>query len=92
MEQRKPTARKVPGSAHWLPAFARSPGNLWALSSEKFDTPGKARAEARRIIAEMENEAAWERQQEALMESGGPDDSAYRRDMINAGRGHLLKD
>jgi hypothetical protein len=25
------------------------------------------------------------------MESGGPDDSAYRRDMINAGRGHLLR-
>jgi hypothetical protein len=38
------------------------------------------------------NEAAWERQQESLMESGGPDDSAYRRDMINAGRGHLLRD
>jgi hypothetical protein len=36
-------------------------------------------------------EAAWERQQQSLMESGGPDDSAYRRDMINAGRGHLLR-
>lgn len=37
-------------------------------------------------------EAAWERHQESLMESGGPDDSAYRRDMIAAGRGHLLGD
>lgn len=35
-------------------------------------------------------EAAWVERQERLMESGGPDDSAYRRDMINAGRGHLL--
>lgn len=36
-------------------------------------------------------EAAHERQQQSLMESGGPDDSSYRRDMINAGRGHLLR-
>lgn len=38
-----------------------------------------------------EAEAAWDSQQERLMESGGPDDSAYRRDMIAAGRGHLLR-
>jgi hypothetical protein len=36
-------------------------------------------------------EAAYERQQERLMESGGPDDSGYRRDMVLAGRGYLLK-
>ena len=36
-------------------------------------------------------EAAWGAHQESLMESGGPDDSAYRRDMINAGRGHLIR-
>lgn len=36
-------------------------------------------------------EAAWERQQKSLMESGGPDDTAYRRQMTEAGRGHLLK-
>jgi hypothetical protein len=41
--------------------------------------------------ADARNEAAYERQQQSLMESGGPDDSSYRRDMINAGRGHLLK-
>lgn len=35
-------------------------------------------------------EAAWCDQQERLMESGGSDNSAYRRDMISAGRGHLL--
>lgn len=36
-------------------------------------------------------EAAYQERQERLMESGGPDDSAYRRDMINAGRGHLIR-
>ncbi|RWO34772.1 MAG: hypothetical protein EOS10_00265 [Mesorhizobium sp.] len=36
-------------------------------------------------------EAAYERQQQSLMESGGTDDSSYRRDLTNAGRGHLLK-
>lgn len=35
-------------------------------------------------------EAAWMDQQQRLMESGGPDDSAYRRDMVAAGRGHLI--
>ena len=41
--------------------------------------------------ADNRAEDAWQEQQERLMESGGPDDSAYRRDMINAGRGHLLR-
>lgn len=40
---------------------------------------------------ERKNEAAYERQQQSLMESGGPDDSSYRRDIIAAGRGHLLR-
>ena len=39
----------------------------------------------------LEAERAWERQQDALMESGGPDDTQYRRDMKDAGRGHLVK-
>ena len=39
--------------------------------------------------AQMED--AYQRQQDSLTESGGPDDSSYRRDMVNAGRGHLLK-
>lgn len=38
-----------------------------------------------------ENERAYEEHQARLMESGGPDDSSYRADMIAAGRGHLLK-
>ena len=41
--------------------------------------------------AEQENEDAYDRAQERLMETGGPDDSSYRKQMIDAGRGHLLK-
>ena len=44
--------------------------------------------EAIRMIRE---EVAWERQQEALMETGGPDDSADRKALKEAGRGHLLR-
>jgi len=40
---------------------------------------------------EQENEDAYDRAQERLMETGGPDDSSYRKQMIDAGRGHLLK-
>lgn len=35
-------------------------------------------------------EAAYLDHQQSLMESGGPDNSSYRRDMISAGRCHLL--
>lgn len=36
-------------------------------------------------------EADYLARQQSLMESGGPDDRAYRRDMFNAGRGHLVR-
>ncbi len=36
------------------------------------------------------DELAYERHQERLMEDG-IDDSQYRRDMIDAGRGHLVR-
>lgn len=36
-------------------------------------------------------ERAYDRQQERLMEDGGVDDSAYRRDMRESGRGHLVR-
>jgi hypothetical protein len=39
--------------------------------------------------AQMED--AWQRQQDSLTESGGTDDSAYRANLIAAGRGHLVK-
>lgn len=47
------------------------------------DIPGECEA-----ISDNRNEAAWE----ALQERGAPDNSAYRRDMFAAGRGHLLGD
>jgi hypothetical protein len=43
-----------------------------------------------RDAADNAAEAAYLDRQQSLMESGGPDDSAYRRDMIQAGRGHLV--
>lgn len=38
-----------------------------------------------------ENERRYEAHQESLMETGGPDDSKYRQDLRDAGRGHLLR-
>lgn len=42
---------------------------------------------------ELDNaaEAAWCAHQERLMETGGPDDRAYRLTMVAAGRGHLVR-
>ena len=38
-----------------------------------------------------QNEAAYERQQEKLMEDGGPDTSREDQHLRDAGRGHLVK-
>lgn len=48
---------------------------------------------AAQIGNELQNEAEqrYDSNQEMLMESGGVEDSAYRRDMKDAGRGHLLR-
>lgn len=40
---------------------------------------------------QSDNERRSERQQEALMESGGVDDLKYRESLRDAGRGHLLR-
>ena len=42
-------------------------------------------------VAQNRAEEAYERHLEGLRDSGGPDDSAYRREMQEAGRGHLLR-
>jgi hypothetical protein len=63
----------------------------WDLTPEQLANLAKDIPREVGAIMEARNEAAWERQQEYLTESG-PDDSTYRRDMQNAGRGHLLKD
>jgi hypothetical protein len=53
--------------------------------------------EAKNLLADAytdydaQMEAAYQHQQDSLAESGGVDDSSYRRDMVNSGRGHLLK-
>lgn len=62
----------------------------WELTPEQIKfLAGDIAAECDGIL-QNRAEAAYERQQADLMESGGPDDAAYRRDMINAGRSHLL--
>lgn len=63
----------------------------YELTQEQIASLSKCIASECEGIRQNRAEAAYERQQEALMESGGPDDSAYRRDMQNAGRGHLLR-
>lgn len=64
----------------------------WEVTDPKWianlaaDLPGECEG-----ILQNRAEAAYERQQERLMENGGPDDSAYRRSMKEAGRGHFLR-
>ena len=72
----------------WIEHWQEDAKNNLAPTQESLRTVYALVSEA---IHNMD-EDAWVRDQERLMESGGPDDSAYRRDMINAGRGHLLKD
>lgn len=69
------------------------PAEWIELASEVGVNPPSAEtiAEALRMLGDMEDERAYDRAQEMAMESGGFDDSAYRRDMIDAGRGHLLR-
>ncbi|MFC6487320.1 hypothetical protein [Nitratireductor sp. GCM10026969] len=68
----------------------------WIARSEDFgDTvcSGKSLFECIDAVEDWHDnraEAAWVEHQERLMSSSGPDDSTYRRDMIAAGRGHLL--
>lgn len=53
----------------------------------------EAKTLLRAALGEYENrlEDAYQRQQDSLTESGGPDDSAHRKQLIDAGRGHLLR-
>lgn len=44
-----------------------------------------------RVCKEADNERGYQDYQDRLMESGGYDDSKYRQDMKDAGRGHLLR-
>ena len=66
-----------------LDQYALSPDEIECLAK---DIPGECKARL-----ENRAEAAWMDRQQSLMESGGIDDSQHRRDMINAGRGGLLR-
>jgi hypothetical protein len=44
-----------------------------------------------KTMAENRAEDAWQEQQERLMSDGGPHDGTHRDNIIQAGRGHLLK-
>lgn len=63
----------------------------WRLGPEQIasiakDIPGECEA-----MVQNRAESAWEDHCSRLMETGGPDDSAYRKAMKEAGRGHLLR-
>ena len=63
----------------------------WELTPVQIANLAKDIAAECEGILENRAEQAWDRQQESLTESGGPDDSAYRRGMIDAGRGPLVR-
>lgn len=50
MEPGKPTAKKISGCGWWLPAVTTIAGPRPLLHGERQDTPGKAKAEAKRIL------------------------------------------
>ena len=62
----------------------------YALSPDEIANLARSIEGECKAILEKRNEAAWMDRQQSLMESGGIDDSAYRRNMKLAGRGHLL--
>lgn len=76
------TANPYPNEA--LTDICKQMMDDWDLTPEQIvnlalDIPGECES-----INENRAEASWE-------DRSAPDDSSYRRDMINAGRGHLLK-
>lgn len=58
----------------------------WDLTPEQIDSLAQDIVRECNSIAENRSEAIWE-----WWNSREPDDSAYRTDMINAGRGQLLR-
>lgn len=81
-------------------AYVTGKGNVWEWAHEDycppvFEVAGDCQTLFECIDAvdnwhDNQAEADYLAHQQSLMESGGRDDSAYRRDMIAAGRGHLL--
>lgn len=81
-------------------AYVTGKGNVWEWAHEDycppvFEVAGDCQTLFECIDAvdnwhDNQAEADYLAHQQSLMESGGRDDSAYRRDMIAAGRGNLL--
>lgn len=85
-------------------AYEAGQGNVWEWCHEDYrhgETPQYLQATGTcqtmfECIDAVDNwhdnraEAAWLDRQQALMETGGPDTSTYRKAMTDAGRGHLL--
>lgn len=84
-------------------AYVTGKGNVWEWAHEDYGQYGSPHHDVTgdcqtlfECIEAVDNwhdnqaEADYLARQQSLMESGGRDDSAYRRDMIAAGRGHLL--
>lgn len=73
-----------------LSDIARQLLDEWGFSPQQIESIAKELPRECAGLADDRAEAAYLERQQDLMESGGPDSSAYRRDMIAAGRGHLL--
>ena len=81
-------------------AYVTGKGNVWEWAHEAccppvFEAAGDCETLFECIDAvdnwhDNRAEAEYLDHQQSLMESGGADTSAYRRDMIAAGRSHLL--
>ena len=62
----------------------------WELTPQQIENLAADIAGECKNMTDNRDEADYVAHQQSLMESGGRDDSAYRRDMIAAGRGHLI--
>lgn len=70
--------------------IARQLLDEWGFTPQQIENIAKDLPRECAGLADERAEAAYVQRQQDLMESGGPDNSAYRRDMVAAGRGHLL--
>lgn len=63
----------------------------WEATDEEAKNLGEQLLSEFQARAENRAEAAYEAHQERLRETGGPDDSHYRQQMRDAGRGHQVR-
>lgn len=63
----------------------------WELTPEEIDSVARLIPQRCKAIQEARDEDAWQEHQESLMSSGGPHDHTHRDNIIQAGRGHLLR-